>query len=162
MWQCLLSCGCDTHAGSALGTNLCWFSVHKELALLYFCCPLLELFQSHTQMFPFVRRDSSNSKPPPPKKPSLDVKKEKHRCAGAGKLALLCIFNFMLIHVKHYPQVCVSTLDQNKNASVSQLYFFSSFFFFFFAGKTPVTLSPANLWNANQPTPNPTGRTRIC
>uniref|UniRef100_G3NWE9 Transcription elongation factor n=1 Tax=Gasterosteus aculeatus TaxID=69293 RepID=G3NWE9_GASAC len=32
------------------------------------------------QMFPFVRKDSSDSKPPLLKKPSLGVKKEKHRC----------------------------------------------------------------------------------
>lgn len=39
---------------------------------------------------PFVRKDSSDGKPPPPpRKPSVDVKKEKHRCAGAGGQALL-------------------------------------------------------------------------
>ncbi len=43
------------------------------------------------QMFPFVRKDSSDAKPPPPKKPSVDVKKEKHRCEGAGKYIPLYI-----------------------------------------------------------------------
>uniref|UniRef100_A0A665UVI5 Transcription elongation factor n=1 Tax=Echeneis naucrates TaxID=173247 RepID=A0A665UVI5_ECHNA len=42
-------------------------------SLLHFCCPFL-----------FDRKDSSDSKPPPPKKPSLDIKKEKQRLAGAG------------------------------------------------------------------------------
>lgn len=41
--------------------------------------------QNYTQMFPFVRKDSSDSKAAAHKKPSLDVKKEKHRCAGEEK-----------------------------------------------------------------------------
>lgn len=75
-------------------TALCRLSVHEELAFIYsdkWICLRIK------QMFPFVRNDSSDSKPSPPKKPTVDVKKEKHRCAGALYIALwftpLCLTN---------------------------------------------------------------------
>nr|XP_012776987.2 serine/arginine repetitive matrix protein 1 isoform X2 [Maylandia zebra] len=37
------------------------------------------LKKNHTQTLPLVRKDSSDSKSPPPKKPTLEAKKDKHR-----------------------------------------------------------------------------------
>lgn len=87
------------NARSAVGVILCvmmdfWFilSFFKHISVEFSstgrrsCCsftwPQLGLVKNHTQILPFVRKDSSDSKPPPPKKPNSEVKQEKHRCAG--------------------------------------------------------------------------------
>lgn len=64
-------------------------------------------------MFPFVRKDSSDSKPPP-KKPCGDVKKEKPRCAAAVKYSQQHIaISFMLFKSDIIPSMYfrIFTLD---------------------------------------------------
>lgn len=85
--QCERSCeavGVIGGCGVVLPTALCWLLMHDEL---YFFCSVSSLRRVNlgiNRIFPFIRNDSSDSKAPVLKKHSVDVKKERHRCAGVG------------------------------------------------------------------------------